>query len=192
VQAVDGRAFRVAVGAAIVVGVAISSGCSRSSEDTGASLTTQSSRTSETPAGTGATAFARCMRRNGVKRFPDPRKSGRAQPPRGFSSPTFSEAQRACARYADETEPNELSSVGRAQAADAMLALARCFRQQGVRMRDPIITQDKMVLRLPAGLATGDPAVEQARATCASTEERVLKVIGRYPGDPGTGAKRDY
>lgn len=192
-QAVNGLLFRSAVGFAIVLGLPISSGCSSSSESRG-SVSAQSGPMAEAPVGAGPAAFTRCMRRHGVRNFPHPKASGRvARPPRSSSdSPTFSEAQRACARYADETEPDELSSAGRAQAADAMLALARCFRQQGVRMRDPIITRDKMVLRLPAGMAPDDRAVEQARASCASTEERVLTVIGRYPGDPGTGAKRDY
>jgi hypothetical protein len=130
------------------------------------------------------------MRRHGIRDFPDPDASGRiSQPPSSVKAlSAYAEAQKACAKYVDETEPDELTAAGRAQVADAMLAFARCMRSHGVDMSDPIIGRNSMVVRLPAGMSPGDPAVERAKSKCTSAEQRMLTLVGRFPGDPGTAA----
>jgi hypothetical protein len=130
------------------------------------------------------------MRAHGISDFPDPEPSGRIKaPPSGTHSPAFQEAGRACAKYADETEPSEMSAEGLAEAADAHLAFSRCMRAHGVEMSDPIIGQNRMVVRLPAGMSPDDPRVTKAREQCQPELEHVLDVVGHFPGDPGTAAK---
>jgi hypothetical protein len=135
-------------------------------------------------------AFARCMRAHGLANFPDPLPSGAPAHYSGSTtSPTFTAAAKACAKYADETEPDELTPAGLAAVVDAQLAYARCMRSQGVALTDPIVGANSVVVRLPAGLSPDDPRVEQANSACQAAQEGVLDLIGRYPGDPGTAAK---
>jgi hypothetical protein len=185
-----GRPAAPAVAATtVLLALAVVTACSSGASGPG-SANADSNWPSKVSAGTGPLAFARCMRRHGVQNFPDPDASGRvSQPPASVKElPSFARAQKACAKYVDETEPDELSAAGRAQVADAMLAFARCMRSHGIDMSDPIIGPNSMVVRLPAGLSPGDPAVEQANKKCASAQERVFTLIGRVPGDPGTAA----
>jgi hypothetical protein len=69
-----------------------------------------------------------------------------------------------------------------------MLAVARCMRSHGIDMSDPIIGANSMVVRLPAGMSPDDPAVKSASKKCTPAQQRVLTMIGRFPGDPGTAA----
>jgi hypothetical protein len=189
VQIRDQPVARAVAAATVVLALAVVAGCRSGTSGLGSSSAAPS-QTARAAAATGPLAFARCMRRHGVQNFPDPDASGRiSQPPSSVKAlPSFARAQKACAKYVDETEPDELSAAGRAQVADAMLAFARCMRSHGIDMSDPIIGPNSMVVRLPAGMLPGDPAVAQAKKKCASAEQRMLTLVGRFPGDPGTAA----
>jgi hypothetical protein len=180
---------RIASAAGIVLALTVLAGCSSGASSPG-SPRADAGQAPRAAAASGPLPFARCMRRHGIQDFPDPDPSGRiAQPSNSVkASPRFAEAQKACAKYVDETEPDELTAAGRAQVADAMLAVARCMRRHGVDMSDPIVGPNSMVIRLPAGMSPGDPAVERARQKCAAAQQRVFTLIGRFPGDPGTAA----
>jgi hypothetical protein len=173
--------------------LAVATGCGsgRQESETHAPNSAQSQAADVT---TGPIAFAHCMRRHGVHNFPEPEASGHIPQPsaRVKSLPGFARAQKACAKYAEETEPNEMTAAGRAEVTHAMQAFALCMRRHGVNMSDPIIGANSMSVHLPAGMSPGDPAVKQAKKKCAAAEARVFTLIGRFPGDPGTVPRKDY
>jgi hypothetical protein len=132
-----------------------------------------------------ALAYARCMREHGIGDFPDPDASGHF--PGGIaaatsSSPRYGAAQKACAPHVQETEPDELGEDDRAQVVDALLAFSRCMREHGIEMSDPEVGSDRIVVRLPRGLAPGDARVEAARETCGRFSRQALQAIGDVPG----------
>jgi hypothetical protein len=188
----DQRALRV-LAIAAVLSLAIVTGCS-SGGGRAESHDGKSAQSDAVGVTTGPAAFARCMRRHGINDYPQPDANGHMpQIPAGVKAlPGFARAQKACARYAEETEPNEMTAAGREQVADAMHAVAVCMRHHGVNLSDPIVGGNSMVQHLPSGVSPDDPIVKQARKKCAAVQAGVLTLIGHFPGDPGTVPRADY
>ena len=188
----DQRALPV-LAIAAVLPLAIVTGCSSGGSRSGSQVD-KSAQSDAVAVTTGPIAFARCMRRHGVHDYPEPDANGHMpQIPAGVTAqPGFAQAQKACAKYAEETEPNEMTAAGREQVAAAMHAVAVCMRHHGVNLSDPIVGANSMVQHLPSGVSPDDPIVKQARKKCAAVQARVLTLIGRFPGDPGTVPRADY
>ncbi|MDP9072203.1 MAG: hypothetical protein M3N68_13165 [Actinomycetota bacterium] len=89
-----------------------------------------------------ALAFARCMRENGVD-MPDPETGGDGmvlmQPGDGPlpSEEKMTEAAKSCDHLMKEAGPPKLSPEDQSRLQDAMVAFARCMRENGVDLPDP-------------------------------------------------------
>lgn len=151
------RRTRVRAAAALIATVGIVAGCGSPGSDV-AQLASP---------GSGAVAFAGCMRSNGVSKFPDP--GARSQKPSlqqlGVSSSRFQSAQRACQHLL----PNGGQPPNRAQLQQIGargLRFARCVRAHGVpSFPDPASTG-----RIPdpasVGVDQGSPAFRAANQAC--------------------------
>jgi hypothetical protein len=134
------------------------------SSTTAAATTTQS----------GAVAFTRCMRSNGVANFPDPPAAGARIPKPtfqelGVSSSQFQAAVNACKRLLPNgsSGPQETAQQKRTRLADA-LSFARCMRSHGqIRFPDPTAQGDLSVEMVQAqGIDVHSTAVLRAVQAC--------------------------
>lgn len=114
-------------------------------------------------------AYAKCMRENGVAKFPDPEGGGiRLGPDSGvdMQSPEFKKAQEACKDLSPQGEggPNGGKPLDSAKVA----AWAKCMRAHGVpKFPDPEIDGGSMVIDMSAvGMAGDDPKFEKAMEAC--------------------------
>ena len=104
-------------------------------------------RSVSAPSGSGSALtqgvkFAQCMRSNGVKSYPDPSSSGRAQSLNQIdpNSPTFMAAYEACRKDLTSGGPGGPPAPSAAQLRFA-LAFAECVRKHGFpRFPDPLTT----------------------------------------------------
>jgi hypothetical protein len=132
-------------------------GCGGSSAATEgvASLTGSDAGSTSTPspkstdAEANALKFAQCMRENGVKNFPDPevdsdgnvRFGFRQQGGTGSNSTipdrqSLEKARQACSKYAQNLRGG-FSQEDQTKLQDALLAYAKCMRENGYDMPDP-------------------------------------------------------
>lgn len=112
------------------------------------------------------TAYAQCMRTNGIPDFPDP-ADGRAQLPRGIdpNSPTFRDAHGKCEQYAGNTQDGSGPSQDTWPVAEK-LRYAQCMRQNGL----PSFPDPEKSGRMEFDPATIDPnstAFKNAEKACA-------------------------
>ena len=144
------------IAALVVSGVALlGAACGASSGGDGAKVASLSEdeggARSSAKAGTGnagkdpeqaALAFARCMRENGVD-VPDPQTGGnglvKMAPGAGPlpSEEKLAEADKKCGHLMEGSGPRNLSPEDRSRLKDAMVAFAKCMRDNGVDMPDP-------------------------------------------------------
>lgn len=135
--------------------------------------------------------FAKCMRTNGVKDFPDPTVDSNGNPRLGFgrqdrNNPTVQKAMTACQSKLAAARPT-FDPKQRQQLQDALLAYAKCMRANGYQMADPTISTTPG--QRPAGGPFGnvnrnDPAFKKADAVCHAK----LGTFGTGgPGGPGAG-----
>jgi hypothetical protein len=133
----------VAVSAAVAAFALLASGCGGSGSPQGiasVAASTAAATTTRNP----SVAFSRCMRSNGVPKFPDPQSIGaQARKPTlqqlEVSSARFQAAQRACSHLLpnDGSGQQETEQQQRTRLADE-LSFARCMRSHGVsRFPDP-------------------------------------------------------
>lgn len=114
-------------------------------------------------------AYAKCMRENGVAKFPDPEGGGiRLGPDSGvdMGSPEFKKAEEACKDLSPQGDggPNGGKPLDSAKVA----AWAKCMRENGVpKFPDPEIDGGSMVIDMSAvGMAGDDPKFEKAMEAC--------------------------
>ncbi|MFD0412381.1 hypothetical protein [Streptomyces sp. NPDC127108] len=114
-------------------------------------------------------AYAKCMRENGVAKFPDPEGGGiRLGPDSGvdMGSPEFKKAQEACKDLSPQGDggPNGGKPLDSAKVA----AWAKCMRENGVpKFPDPEIDGGSMVIDMTAvGMTGDDPKFEKAMEAC--------------------------
>ena len=129
------------------------------------------------------TAYAACMRRNGVPDFPDPDSNGhfaggREAKVRVVNSPKFRTAAKACQKLlpSGRVDPQE-----QARARQQSLAFSRCMRSRGVaKFPDPLSEPDGSTkLRLGDGVNPNSPLFQAAQRACD-------KLV---PGMPRPGAE---
>jgi hypothetical protein len=120
---------------AILAAVAVLLAACGGDDDSGSGSTTTTaaagSSSGEGPSdnGTGAVAFAKCMRDHGVTDFPDPSGQGQFTMGGGIqSNPNFQTAVQACQHLL----PNGLNNGGGSGGNDSILAFAKCMRENGV------------------------------------------------------------
>ncbi|MFC7304346.1 hypothetical protein ACFQVC_09005 [Streptomyces monticola] len=115
-------------------------------------------------------AFAECMRKNGVDKFPDPAEGGgiRITPGSGVDpqSPEFQKAQEACKEFSPQGEggPNGGKPLDPAKVA----AWAECIRENGMpEFPDPEINGGAMEIDMSGvGMKGDDPAFRKAMEAC--------------------------
>lgn len=114
--------------------------------------------------------FAQCMRKNGIREWPDPIDGNKFRLPRGKidpNSPQFKEAARKC----ESLEPPSWKSGSRPDPADQaqMLKYAQCIRQNGVpEFPDP----------QGGALNLGDVDIESPRFKAADEKCKSLRPRG--------------
>jgi hypothetical protein len=121
-----------AVGAALALGA-----CGSSDDNGGAS----SGKSGSDKAFEGALKFAKCMREHGID-MPDPQRVGSGGIKQTMSGKPGSKAkmdaaQKDCQKYMQIGGGRAPSAAEQAKAKDAMLAYAKCMRDNGVNMPDP-------------------------------------------------------
>ncbi len=127
------------------------------------------SASSSTTAKRDPVAFAKCMRANGIPKFPDPDKDGGISISSDMgvdpNSTTFKNAQKTCQKYMPPP-----SAAEQAQAYQDGLKYAKCMRDHGVSaFPDP----DKNGgIKIEAGKGSGldpdSPTFQQAQKACQS------------------------
>jgi hypothetical protein len=146
----------------------------------GSSSTTPATAAAATQSG--ALAYARCMRSNGIPTFPDPTSSG-AGPNKtaivsalqAVSSSQAQAAQTACV-HVNGGSPGTGQSVAQGPAhTAAMLAFARCMRSRGFPdFPDPTHGQLSPEMVTAAGIDLHQPAVLRAGLACISVTHGAL------------------
>jgi hypothetical protein len=143
-----------------------------------ASTTTAATTTTQN----GVVAFTRCMRSNGVAKFPDPPPIGSriAKPTMqqlGVSDSQFQAAASACNHLLPNggSEPQQTAQQKRTRLADE-LSFARCIRNHGVsRFPDPTAQGDLSVEMVRAqGIDLHSPAVLRAVQACLPASHGAL------------------
>ncbi|MFC8828814.1 hypothetical protein ACFT9I_26095 [Streptomyces sp. NPDC057137] len=112
-------------------------------------------------------AYAKCMRENGVTKFPDPSEGGgiRLDPSSGVDpeSPEFKKAQEACV----ELSPQGAGGSGGALDSTKVAAWAECIRENGVpEFADPKINGGSMEITMAAGMNPDDSTFQKAMDSC--------------------------
>jgi hypothetical protein len=153
---------------------------------TRSSAATSSGRSSPS-GGSGALAFANCMRTNGVPNFPDPSPGGGElfEIPAGANpaAPAFRAAQANCQKLLPNGGGPGSGPPPSDQTLAKLVRIARCMRQHGISdFPDPrtsapasfppgiaeIANFDGAVLLFPQTLNTRAPAYRQALAACGA------------------------
>lgn len=137
----------------------------------GTTSTRSASSNASAPSGNGALAFSRCMRANGVPRFPDPDGSG--QIPKiqlehlGVSDSRFQTAQRACGHLLPNGGRPPSQAQLQQQRAQA-LQFSRCVRAHGVpTFPDPGTTgREQIPDPASVGIDQGSPRFRAANQAC--------------------------
>jgi hypothetical protein len=131
-----------------------------------------------------ALEYSKCMRENGVPKFPDP-QNGRlvlkGGPGTGIDpeSAQFKAAEEACKKLAPSGPGGGTGPTKERQ--DAMLAFAKCMRANGLPdWPDPEFEGGGVKMTLPKGLSPESPQVKQAQEACAD------KLPGDAPGADGS------
>jgi hypothetical protein len=129
------RAGLVALALAVVAALGLlASACGGSSGEGVAQAdstdTTTTGADSQSGSSTSPTAYAACMRKNGVPDFPDPDAEGRFPNLALEQTPAVEAARDAC----ESLRPprRELSPAEQAEARQLQLAYSRCMRENGV------------------------------------------------------------
>ena len=148
----------------------------------GSPATTAATTTAPNGTPASALAFARCMRSNGVAKFPDPPAIGvRIPKPTmqqlGVSASQFQRAASACNHLLPNggSDTQQTAQQKQARLADE-LSFARCMRNHGVsRFPDPTAQGDLSVEMVQAqGISLHSPAVLRTVQTCLPASHGAL------------------
>jgi hypothetical protein len=123
----------------LAIGAALTLGACGSSDDNGGSGS--SAKGQDDKAFEGALKYAKCMREHGID-MPDPQRVGSGgikQTMKGKpgSRAKMDAANKDCQKYMQIGGGRAPSAAEQAKAKDAMLAYAKCMRDNGVDMPDP-------------------------------------------------------
>jgi hypothetical protein len=153
----------ILVAGLLAVIAAISAGCSKAPAETGSSGGNKNAATHEQ-----AVKFAKCMRDNGVKEFPDPDASGQLTIDgivNGSSiDPDTAAFKQAISACKDLQPPGFTGYKRNAQQQEAALKFAQCIRDNGVKdFPDP--TPDRPLIdtnRIPSANRNGGMSILHA------------------------------
>jgi hypothetical protein len=125
--------------------------------------------------------FAQCMREHGID-FPDP-VNGRFQF-RGEAGDAekMEEAQEACGDILEGVVPQP-SEEEQAEMQEALLAFARCMREQGIDFPDPEFQEGGGALQMMPEGTEDDPKFDEAQEAC----QPILDAVPPPPGEEGGG-----
>lgn len=163
-------------------------GCGASTHQPTGTKAQGASPTSPTAGGSGALAFARCMRANGVPDFPDPSPGGgllfKLPPGLNPAAPAVRAAQAKCRKVLPNGGPPAPGAQTHpsVQTVTKLLRIARCMRQHGVpQFPDPqtsvpsnpagireITDFDGAILLFPAAIDMQAPAYKRALTACGA------------------------
>jgi hypothetical protein len=123
----------------LAVGAALALGACGSSDDNGGSGS--SAKSQDDKAFEGALKYAKCMREHGID-MPDPQRVGsggikQTMNGKPGSRAKMDAANKDCQKYMQTGGGRAPSAAEQAKAKDAMLAYAKCMRDNGVDMPDP-------------------------------------------------------
>jgi hypothetical protein len=177
----------VAVAAALALGA-----CGSSGDDSGG---TSGSR--QDKAFQGALKFAKCMREHGID-MPDPQRTGNGAIKQTIngkpgSRAAMEAAQKACQKYMQIGGGKAPSAAEQAKVKDAMLAYAKCMRDNGVDMPDPKFSGGGVQFQLGSGARNGSsggpnpdsPVFKAADKVCHSKLAALGQKGGPFGGDGG-------
>jgi hypothetical protein len=128
-------------------------------------------------------AFAECMREQGID-VPDPQEGRLRVRPRSGGAPSeaerseFEEANKKCREHLEGVGPPELSEEDRVAVQEAMLAFARCMRENGVNVPDPEFGKGGGFFRIVRGGDPEDPDFKAAEKTCREHLEAIEERFG--------------
>lgn len=112
-------------------------------------------------------AYAKCMRDNGVPKFPDPAEGGGIKLDRDSGvdpeSSEFKKAQEACV----DLSPQGVGGSGGALDSTKVAAWAECIRKNGIpEFTDPKINGGSMEISLAEGMDPDDADFKKAMDSC--------------------------
>jgi hypothetical protein len=178
----------------LAVGAALALGACGSSDDNGGSGS--SAKSQDDKAFEGALRYAKCMREHGID-MPDPQRVGnggikQTMNGRPGSRAKMEAANKDCQKYMQKGGGRAPSAAEQAKAKDAMLAYAKCMRDNGVDMPDPKFSSSGggVTFQLGGpdskGGSTGGPNPESPTFKAA---DKVChsKLAGLGKGGPGDG-----
>ncbi|WP_141704175.1 hypothetical protein [Planobispora rosea] len=155
--------------AAALVPLAILTACGQAPEAEvatagGAASSTGPSASPSASAQEDGVKFARCMRENGID-MPDPEPGGERVKITGkVDKNKLDKAHEACREYAPEAMRNPVDDPG---ARDALLAFARCMRENGIDVPDPDFSGDGVGIKIGGPeLNPHSPEFEKAHKAC--------------------------
>lgn len=137
-------------------------------------------------------AYSRCMRSNGVPKFPDPKGSGNSAQISlsgtgvDRNSPQFKTAQKACSKYrVTGPPPNANGPVDPAKVGP----WAACVRSHGVpNFPDPKVVGGNLELDFNGtGIDPGSPAYRNAAEACKSKSPGGTLLIKHGPSGKASG-----
>jgi hypothetical protein len=151
--------------AALAIVALLSAGCSNAAAQTGSGGNSTTNRDQ-------AVKFAECMRKNGVREFPDPNASGDLTIDgiaNGSSlDPSSAAFKQAIAACKDLEPPGFMGHKRSAQEQEAALKFAQCIRDNGVKdFPDP--TEDSPLVdtrRIPSAAGDGISRINAAMQKC--------------------------
>jgi hypothetical protein len=176
------RTSLLALALAAMAGLGLlASACGGSSGEGVAQAETKTQTTTDdstSPSDSGAadpTAYSRCMRENGVSKFPDPDGQGRLSiqggPGLDPNSPQFQAAERACEKYMPRGGDDTPSPEEQEQGLQEALAYSACIREHGVpNYPDPKPNADGGI-DLNAGASDFDPSSPQFKEAEEACED---------------------
>ncbi|MFC6021579.1 hypothetical protein ACFP2T_36095 [Plantactinospora solaniradicis] len=130
------------------------------------------------------TAYAQCMRTNGIPNFPDP-ADGRAQLPREIdpNSPTFRDAHEKCKQYAGNTQGGGGPQQDTWPVAEK-LKYAQCMRQNGLPGFPDPDESGRMEFD-PTKIDPKSTAFKNAEKACADFQPENARPNNNGGGGPG-------
>ncbi len=154
---------------------------------TTANPSTSSSASGAAALGTGALAFARCMRANGLPNWPDPESNGAFDKSKlqqaGYSvAQTRAAEDGPCQNLIPSVAPSPSPVQLTAKQRQDYLSAAACMRSHGIaNFPDPTFPNGSVKFTPPAGLDTSSAPFTQAQQTC----EKLIPAGLPYSGSDG-------
>jgi hypothetical protein len=138
----------------------------------GSATTSSGTLTASSPSATlGLIAYAECMRRHGIPKFPDPTTQGNLviSPASGIdpSSAQYKSANQACAKLRPSATGVGMTPAEHARALARLTAYVHCMRGRAIPMADPFSGPNGGVgIALPRGVDPSSQTYKRADSAC--------------------------